>query len=653
MKESPIFQRIQRARFILLAGLFTFGIFLLLAWFFGDILWEWEQKTVDYRFRLRGPIPIHPAIVHIDIDDESLKALGPWPWKRSLHGELVRRLNEAGVGAQVFDIIFSGEKEQKDDAALVAAVQKAGTVYLPVGFELRPFSGLGLIGHEQTTETADALEGFHFSVGQVTGNPEPFYAGRVLAPLPALVQSAKGVGHITATPDSDGVFRRVPLVVSDRGRLIPSLGLAALIGYLDVDPKNIEIEFGRAITLRDVRLPGTTNRTTVTIPINRRGEMVINYAGRWDETFPHYSAAHILKARPDELSVFKTELNRRLCIISLIASGMTDVGPVPLETSFPLNGLHSNILNTILTQRFLYELSPGTQILILVILTALFLSAAPYLKPAVYVLIGFLLMAGYTVGAYWLFKEGGILLNLVSPWLSSSFVVLSVLLSRYRLEERERGQLRSAFELYLSPQILNQALGRPEGLSLGGKRKELTVLFSDIAGFSTLSEKLEPEETQALLNDYFEEMTQIVFRHGGTIDKFIGDGLMVLWGDPLPGEDHALQAVNCAVEMQKRMKELQVDWRRQGRNTFEIRIGVNTGWMTVGNMGSKQRMSYTVIGKQVNLAQRLEVSTEPSTVLISERTYGLIKDRIAAEDAGEITVKGFNQPVRVYTVKVS
>jgi adenylate cyclase len=425
-----------------------------------------------------------------------------------------------------------------------------------------------------------------------------------------------------------------------------------MIGYLDVDPNNIEIEFGRAIILKSVHLPGRADRTSISIPINSHGEMIINYAGRWDETFPHDSAAGILRAGPGDLSALKSELNRKLGLISLVASGMTDVGPVPIETSFPLNGLHSSILNTILTQRFLYEPSPVTRMMILVVIAALLLSIATYLTPVVFALAGALLMTAYTIGTYWLFKEQGILLELVRPWLAGGFVMLSVILARYGLEERERGRLRSAFELYLPTHILEKALEHPEMLSLGGKRKEMTVLFSDIAGFSALSEKLEPEETQALLNDYFEEMTQIVFRYSGTIDKFIGDGLMVLWGDPLPCEDHALQSVLCAVEMQKRMKELQSDWRRQGRDSFQVRIAINTGWMTAGNMGSKQRMSYTVIGKQVNLAQRLEASAEPGAVLMSERTYGLIKDRIAAEDAGEISVKGFNQPVRVYKVKI-
>jgi adenylate cyclase len=646
------FQKIQTARFVLLTGILTFGAFLLLAWFFHDILWEWEQKTVDYRFRLRGPITIHPAIVHIDIDDESLKTLGLWPLKRSVHAELIRRLDESGVKSEAFDIVFSGERDPASDAALVSAVQRADKVYLPIGFELRPFSGLGLIGREPPSETGDALQNFRFSFDRILGTPKPFYTQRVLEPMPALIRAAKGIGHISATPDSDGVFRRVPLVVSHRGRLIPSLALATAIDYLDIAPSDIEIEFGRAITLKNAHLPGRTDRTSIAIPINTRGEMVINFAGKWDETFPHYSAVRILNGRPEEREALKTELNQKLSLISLTASGLTDTGPGPLETSFPLNGVHSNILNTILTQQFLYEPHPATQILTLVVLAVLLLAVSPYLRPAAYVLVSFLLMLGYTLTSYVLFKEKGFLLNLVSPWLSVGLVAASVILARYRLEEKERGRLRSAFELYLSPQVLEQALEGPDGLTVGGRRKKLTVLFSDVVGFSSLSDRLEPEETQALLNDYFEEMTRIVFKHEGTIDKFIGDGLMVLWGDPLPCEDHALRAVSCAVEMQKRMKELQPGWEHRAKSRFEIRIGVNTGWMTVGNMGSKQRMSYTVVGREVNLAQRLEASAEPGTVLMGERTYGLVQGRIAAEDAGMITVKGFNQPIRVYKLKI-
>lgn len=242
------------------------------------------------------------------------------------------------------------------------------------------------------------------------------------------------------------------------------------------------------------------------------------------------------------------------------------------------------------------------------------------------------------------------MLNIINPWLSSSLVVLSVVTARYKMEEKEHDKLRSAFKLYLSPEILKEILRDPEGLSLSGRRKEMTILFSDIVGFSVLSDRLEPEEAQALLNEYFEEMTGIVFRYKGTIDKFIGDGLMVLWGDPLPCEDHPLQAVKCAIEMQKRLKELKASWQSEGRSNFDIRIGINTGWMTVGNMGSKQRMSYTVIGKQVNLAQRLQASAEPGAILISERTNALIKGEIAAQEIGKIAVKGFEHPIYAFRI---
>lgn len=643
-------QKAYKSGFPLIVGLLAFGLFLILSWLFADILWEWEQKMIDYRLRLRGPIPIHPAIVHIDIDDESLQALGSWPWRRSLHAQLIRALKEAGVKDLALDIIFRGEREEEDDTSLSSALKEAGSVYLPVGLELHPFSGFSLIGDEQKEKRTDLLQHSPFSQVEARGTPEPFYASRVLSSLPALVQAARGIGHITATPDPDGLFRRVPLVVSYQGKLFPSLVLAAVIGYLEVQPHNIEIEFGRAIRLKGAHLPDAAAQRDIIIPINRRGEMIINYAGLWDETFPHYSALEILRVKPEEKPTLKRDLNQKFCIISLTASGITDFGPTPLETSFPLNGIHSNILNTILTGQFLYELDLWQQTFILFLLMVVVAGLGYLLRPGIYPPLIFMLMVGYTFLSYLLFKEKGLLLNIINPWLSSSLVVLFVVTARYRMEEKEHGKLRSAFKLYLSPEILKEILRSPEALSLSGRRRELTILFSDIVGFSALSDKLEPEEAQALLNEYFEEMTGIVFRYKGTIDKFIGDGLMVLWGDPLPCEDHPLQAVKCAIEMQKRLKELKVSWQSEGRSNFNIRIGINTGWMTVGNMGSKQRMSYTVIGKQVNLAQRLQASAEPGAILISERTNALIKGEIAAQEIGKIAVKGFERPINAFRI---
>lgn len=401
-------QKAHKSRFPLIVGLLAFGLFLILSWLFGDILWEWEQKTMDYRFRLRGPIPIHPAIVHIDIDDESLQALGSWPWRRSLYGELILALKEAGVKGQVLDIIFRGEREKEDDASLVSALKEAGSVYLPVGLELHPFSGFSLIGDEQKEERADLLQHSPFSSVEARGTPGPFYTSRVLSSLPALVQAARGIGHITATPDPDGLFRRVPLVVSYQGKLFPSLALAAIIGYLEVQPHNIEIEFGRAIRLKGAHLPpDAAAQRDIIIPINRRGEMVINYAGLWDETFPHYSALEIIKAKPEETPTLKRDLNQKFCIISLTASGITDLGPTPLETSFPLNGIHSNILNTILTGQFLYELDPWQQTLILLFLIIFVVGLGYLIRPGRYLPLVFMLMVGYTLLSYLLFKEKG------------------------------------------------------------------------------------------------------------------------------------------------------------------------------------------------------------------------------------------------------
>ncbi len=642
-----------RTRLILIVGLAALGVFVLGAFLFHKTLWEWEQQTIDIRFRLRGSIPVHPSIAHIDINDESLTALGGWPWKRSLHGELIRSLNEKGASAKLFDIIFRSEQEPKEDQALIAAIQETGRSYMPVGFELLPFSGLGLIGcpeNAEIPETGDPLEGIRLSVGEAKGHPEPFYTCNILNPMPVLLKAAKGVGHISGTPDSDGVFRRVPLVISHRGRLIPSLSFAAILGALDLKPAQIEIEFGRAILLHEVQLPGTTNRTTIEIPINQRGEIIVNFAGPWQDAFPSYSASDLLMGSPEQQSVLKGKLHQCFCIIALSASGVTDFGITPFETSSLLNRIHSYILNTILTQQFLIELPGWVHGLIVLMVVGILLALGSILRPPLFVLVGLALLGGYIGVVYGMFALWGVLVPLVQPGLAGGLTVASCVIAVSWVEAKDRRRVESAFTQYLSPELLKQAMEKPEMLSLGGKRKELSVLFSDIVGFTTLSESIEPEAIQALLNDYFDEMTRIVFEHQGTIDKFIGDALMAMWGDPLPCENHALQAVRCAIAMQKRQRELQAEWQSKGRSSFKIRIGVNSGWMTVGNMGSKRRMSYTVIGSQVNLAQRLESKAEHGGILIGPQTYALVSGQVPTEDIGEIQVKGVAQPIRAYKV---
>jgi adenylate cyclase len=308
------------------------------------------------------------------------------------------------------------------------------------------------------------------------------------------------------------------------------------------------------------------------------------------------------------------------------------------------------VIHTILTESFLKEFSGlemlFTELLLLLIILMLSLrfSSLPFS-------IGTLALGGsYVAIAALFFFYGHFIFHIVRPLLIVTLTLISILAYRYISEEKEKEVLRRTFESYFPPLVVKKIMANPHMIASGGQKKELTILFSDIKDFTSYSATMTPDHIQRLLSEYFEAMTEIVFKHHGTVDKFIGDGLMVFFGDPDPQPDHALRCVNAAIEMQKKVREIKTKWERQGDMPIQIRIGINTGTVVVGNMGSARRLSYTVLGSAVNLAQRLESNAPVEGILISQRTYDSVKDHVPTHPLGQMEVKGFDKPVSVYEV---
>jgi adenylate cyclase len=341
----------------------------------------------------------------------------------------------------------------------------------------------------------------------------------------------------------------------------------------------------------------------------------------------------------------------KIVVASQVGTGAADVAPVPTDNNFPLSGVHANVLNTILTENFLQEFSPlqmfivESFLVVLIYFLALKLSSRKLWVGAMIVLVG------YLVGGTALFLYLNVIVNIIRPTLIIVFSVLSVMAYRYIVEEQQKEALRSSFESYLPPSIVNRMLANPESI-FAGKKEELTILFSDIKSFTTYSSTMSPDEIQAMLNEYFEEMVNIVFKYEGTVDKYIGDGLMVFFGAPEPQPDHALRCVRAAIEMQKKCRDLKKQWEAKGWFPLKVRVGVNTGPVVVGNMGSARKLSYTVLGAEVNLANRLESNAPVEGIMISKRTYELVQGKVPTRPHGPVLVKGLDTPIEVYEVLV-
>ena len=314
--------------------------------------------------------------------------------------------------------------------------------------------------------------------------------------------------------------------------------------------------------------------------------------------------------------------------------------------NYPLVGLHANTLNTILTQNFLFELPALPMLLVEVVFAALFFFFSSRLLSVRFALAVFGLLVAYVVVASALFVYANVVMSIIRPLMSGAFSATSVVVYWYVTEEREKQKLRSKFEQYFPPSVVRQLVDAPDTLTTMPKRKEVTIMFSDIKSFTTYSSTMTPEEISTTLNEYFEAMTDIVFKYGGTVDKFIGDGLMVFYGAPEPQPDHALRCVKAAIEMQLKCRELKERWEPAGRLPLRIRIGINTGAVVVGDLGSARRMEYTVLGSDVNLAQRLESNAPVEGIMISEATYRYVKDEVPIRPLEPIKVKGLGNTGR-------
>ena len=477
------------------------------------------------------------------------------------------------------------------------------------------------------------------------------YAG-LRAPLLPIAKGAKWFGYFNTLTDPDGVIRHAALTMQLRGRYFPSLDTALTAIALGLKPSDITPVTSNAV---DGEILGVDFGGKRFVPTDARGLMEINYFGK-DQTFPNLSIAEIMDGK------FDGKLQDKIVLVGATAQGTFDQRSTPLDRFTAGIETHANAVETILSQRYLVR-GPVVQafevvfLLVMALLFALLFSKVKvqYALPVVAISGGLVWVAA--TGAFWAGYDVFAALPLVE--LGAMFVLVTVY--RYATEERDKRQLRKAFQLYLNPEVMEEMLDQPENLQLGGKELELSVLFSDIRGFTTISEKLSPQALVHLLNAYLSPMTDIVFRKRGTLDKYIGDAVMAFFGAPVQTGLHAANACDAALEMMETLARLREEWRIEDPNIPEvdIGIGINSGPMVVGNMGSQQRFNYTVMGDNVNLASRLEgLNKQYGThILVSEPTLVAarkgLKDEAAyvTRELDAVRVKGKKEPVRLFELR--
>jgi adenylate cyclase len=632
-----------------------------------------ELKALDLRMVSRGAIPAGDETVIVAIDEKSLSELGRWPWPRTTIAKLVDTLKGYGAKVVGFDIVFAEpdanssmktvaelsrevkdagirdgrivgllQKKQKladTDAALARSIEKAKNVTLGYFFHISDRDVSHLTEREIAAAEKDIANSRFPMVRAQRGASDAAVVRAYAAEpsLPSLCEAAENSGYFNSFQDSDGLIRWAPLAIKFKDNYYASLSLSMIAQYRDRPMLVLNMaEYGvDGITLDKLE-----------IPTNESGRMLINYLGP-GKTFPHYSVADVLGGR-----VPAETFRGKIVLVGATATGIYDMRVTPFSAVYPGVEIHANVIDNILHGNFLVH-SGWIRFLDMcsIILVGLVMgTAVPRMKAVAGVALSAALIGAFVAANMTAFIRYNVWMNMIYPILTMMTIYLGITIYRYVTEEREKKKVRGAFQYYLTASVVNEILKDPSKLKLGGDKRNLSVMFSDIRGFTSIAEKLTPEELVHLLNEYLTAMTDVVFKYDGLLDKYIGDAIMAVFGAPLEQPDHALRACRTAIEMQSALKRLREKWAAEGRPDVNIGVGINTGDMVVGNMGSQMRFDYTVMGDSVNLAARLEGANKEyqTTVIIGEGTYEMVKDELFCRELDAVRVKGKNLPVRIF-----
>jgi adenylate cyclase len=652
-------------------------VFILIEPSFLEIV---ELKTLDLRFKSRGTMKPHDAVVIAVIDEKSLNEEGRWPWPRSKIARLIDYLSNDGAKVIGFDIGFLEPDENTNLKLIDQFEQKVDSLHLKdskikefiTESKLKADNDLILANTIRRSQAKIVLGHFFYMSKaalnyQITQKEiekqlqriknskyplrmydqqdmviDPFINAYIPeANIDILSEAADSSGYFNMVPDKDGFVRWMPLVFKCGRDIYAPLSIQSVWHYLDQPQLMVKVaNYG----IQGIRMGERF------IPTAEDGKMLINYLGP-EKTFPHYSLSDIIQG-----NIQKGTFNDKIVMVGATAIAIYDIRSTPLSSSgeYPGVEIHATVINNIITNNFLKKpkwttIFDALAILIIGLFTGVVVRRVGALKGILFSSALFIL---YILLSYWLFMYWGIWVTIIYPLLVLVLVYTSLTVYRYLTEEKERKKIKGAFTYYVSSSVVNEMLKHPEKLKLGGDRRELSVLFSDIRGFTTIAEGLTPEELVHLLNEYLTVMTDIVFKYDGTLDKYMGDAIMAIFGAPLDLPDHPIKACHSALEMIEELKNLNQKWIAEGKHPMDIGIGINTGPMMVGNMGSAQRFDFTAMGDSVNLGSRLEGVNKSykTNIIISEFTFEKVKNEFTCMELDAVRVKGKKRPVKIYSL---
>ncbi len=635
-----------------------------------------ELKTYDLRFRSRGQQQPTPAVVMALIDDKSIDMEGRWPWPRTKIAKLVNTLSQNGAKVIGFDIGFfepsqnaqlefiekfsremgamgidnpkvnafvkNNQEEADDDRVLANAIKNStASVVLGYFFHMNAEDINYDIDQRQINAQLDHISSSKYPLiiyKEKEMNRDPFI--RAFAPVSNLGifnQSGSSSGFYSLRSDQDGVVRWIPLIIKCGEDLYPPLSLLCAWHYLDKPQLMVKVaHYG----IEGIQMG------TRWIPTDENGGFLINFLGS-PKTFPQISISDVLSGGTAE-GVFEN----KIVLVGVTASGMRDLRSTPISPLYPGVEVHATVIDNLLSQQFITKpkWSKVFDLGAIIVMGALTGIALPRFGAVKGLLLAVGLFMLYIFTARWLFVTQRVWLNMVFPLLVLSLNYTVLTAYRYVTEEGERKKVKGAFQQYVAPLVIDELLEAPEKLKLGGEEKELTVLFSDIEGFTTYSERYSPTEMIEILSVYYDKMTEQIFHHQGTLKEYVGDEIMAFFGAPLDAPDHAQKACAAALAMREQRNNLNSEWITTGRPQLSARTGINSGLMLVGNLGSSYRFAYGVLGDQVNLGSRLEGLNKlyHTEILIGENTARRVRDDFHLREIDRVRVVGRQKSVRVF-----
>jgi adenylate cyclase len=635
-------------------------------WYNVTVVDRLDALLYDYRLRLTMPGTQDDRVVIVDIDETSLKQEGRWPWGRDRLALLVDKLMvRYGVTVLGFDVVFSepdessglrvleqlGQGRLKDIPDYQAAIQQIKPQLEYDRVFAASLSGkpvvLGYVFLVSERGVTGVLPTPALSVQDLGGRSIGFFSGQgYTGNLELLQSSAMGAGHFNPLPDFDGVTRRVPILAEYQGKLYEALSLAmvrAVLGMPRIAPGLVQARSQDYSGLEWLELE--TARGSFRIPVDQNVATLVPYRGKRG-SFRYVSASDVLRDR-----VAPEVLKDKIVLVGTTAPGLFDLRATPVESVYPGVEIHANLITGILDQRL--KLKPpyvvGAEVVQLLVVGGLLSLILPFLTPLRATLVSTTVLLLLIAFNFWVWSVGNLVLPLASALLAVIGVFIANMSYGYFVEARSKRKITGLFGRYVSPALVEEMSKHLDEVSMEGDSREMSVLFSDVRGFTTLSEGMEPRELSELMNEFLTPLTQVIYEHRGTVDKYMGDCIMAFWGAPLADNDHARNAVLAGLEMQQRLAELQPRFRSRKWPEIKVGVGVNSGRMSVGNMGSEIRVAYTVMGDAVNLASRLEGITKQYGVamLVGEQTKAHCPD-VVFRELDRVRVKGKEAPVAIF-----